>query len=74
MGWCNIIEFSRNFIMDMSTEVTHATRNWVYYRDAISIIMISGTIFAQFCGCTFLSYFIGMSGDSFKFGTMQASS
>lgn len=70
MGWCNsMIEFSSKkfYKWDMSTEVNPMLLGIGFIIGInISIIMISGTIFAQFAVAPLLSYFIGMSGDSFK--------
>lgn len=70
MGWCNsMINFSSKkfYKWEMSTEVNPMLLGIGFIIGInISIIMISGTIFAQFAVAPLLSYFVSMSADSFK--------
>ncbi|WP_283587667.1 OPT family oligopeptide transporter [Limosilactobacillus viscerum] len=70
MGWFNsMINFSSKkfYKWDMSTEVNPMLLGIGFIIGInVSIVMFAGTIFAQFAVAPLLSYFIGMSGDSWR--------
>lgn len=70
MGWFNsMISFSskRFYKWDMSTEVNPMLLGIGFIIGIdVSIVMVAGTIFAQFAVAPLLSYFTGMAGDPFK--------
>ena len=69
MGWCNsMITFSSKhfYKWNMSTEVNPMLLGIGFIIGIdVSIVMIAGTIFAQFAVAPLLSYFVGMAGSSF---------
>ena len=68
-GWCNsMITFSSKhfYKWNMSTEVNPMLLGIGFIIGIdVSIVMIAGTIFAQFAVAPLLSYFVGMAGSSF---------